>query len=231
MNTDPHNPHDVDPAVRIVNLTSRDAFVDLPGDGVLAVPRSFDGPAPRVARAVRVSWPDDPIDLDPAMIPTSRSRLMGVNGLPDPEDDTWIIVTEEVAEAAHHSGRDCRDLLVSDTEELGGGAVRRVLRRWSPTCSLHVHLDDLRRCARTLTFDESGYAALEQSMDDEVTRRVSEVASCLLASMAPAPGDPTAYAQRALAIAVDLLKISREREDARRITPEVDGVRFRHAEH
>jgi hypothetical protein len=168
-----------------------------------------------------VPWPDDPIDAGSVLVPTVSSRLLGVSGLPDPESDTWLVVSDEVAEAAHHSGRDCRDLLIYDLEDRGS-SVRRALRRWSPTTSLRAHLDDLRRCARTMTLDDAGYAALDASMDDEVTRMASEVSSCLLASMAPAPGNPTRYARRALEIAVELLRVAQEREDARRVTPDVE---------
>jgi hypothetical protein len=196
----------------ITNLTPNDASVDLADGRTLGLPRLLDDVgSPRVARAVRVPVPEDPVDLGWTRVPTSTSRLMGTSGLPDPAPGAWLLVTEAVAEAAYHSGRDCSDLLVLDSEA-GDRGIRRALRRWTPTCSLRVHLDYLRRCAATLTQEEVGYAALEQSMDDVVTRRVSEVASCLLASMAPAPGDPSTYAQRALAIAVDLLRISQERE-------------------
>jgi hypothetical protein len=216
-------PEDADlGSIRILNLTCGDVAVDLTDDGVLAIPRMRDElGTPRIARAVRVPWPDDPIELGSISVPTTSSRLMGVSGLPDPTEDTWILVTEEVAEAAHHSGRDCSDLLVCDVDHRGR-ETRRTLRRWSPTCSLRVHLDDLRRRAQTMTLDKAGYAALDLAMDDEVARKASEVASCLLASMAPAPGNPVRYAHRALAVAVELSRISQEREDARRITPEID---------
>ena len=100
---------------RLVNLTPHPINVYLYGTDPLVIP-----PSGAVARVTQDYAPVGDLDLGGGVVVPLVATLYGaIQGLPDPQDDTFYIVSALVAQAAWAQGR--KDVLAPDT---GAGAVR-----------------------------------------------------------------------------------------------------------
>ena len=99
---------------KLVNLTPHPINVYLYGTDPLVIP-----PSGQVARVAQDYTVLGDLDLGDGRIPLVAPLYGAIQGLPDPQDDTFYIVSALVAQAAWAQGR--KDVLAPDT---GAGAVR-----------------------------------------------------------------------------------------------------------
>ena len=101
--------------IKLINLTPHDVNI-LNMDGELKIKIETDG----VARCSITRFREMSIKMDDREIRVNKTKFGNVDGLPDPQDNTWYIVSKPVAEALKHKRA---DLLIADQVMRDNGRI------------------------------------------------------------------------------------------------------------